>query len=234
MSHDHSAGGGASVTSLPPQAPPAPEVKPSRLIATMAVFSAIAGALIVVAFQGTKPSIDHNRAVALQAAAKEVLAGPARIRSVFVYQGKLVDALPAGVDSMGLDRVYLGLDEQGQPKGFAVTASGPGFSDVIDLIFGYEPASGKILGMKVLQEKDTPGLGDKIEKDSVFVKGFMGALSPIEITKRGTPHTRQTQVDAITGATISSRAVINAINARLKTVQPLLKAYTSGGQGGRA
>ncbi len=230
MSHDHSGPpeGGATVTPLPQAAPPPPAVKPSRLISTMAIFSAIAGVLIVVAFQSTKPRIAQNRAVMLAAAIDEVLAAPAKVRTVFVYKGALVDSLPAGVDSTGLDKVYLGLDAAGQPRGFAVTASGNGFSDVIDLIFGYEPVSGKILGMKVLSETDTPGLGDKIEKDSAFVNGFSGPLAPIQGIKRTTKKTDPHQVDMITGATISSRAVINAINNRLEKVGPLLKAYHGG------
>ena len=117
-----------------------------------------------------------------------------------------VDSLPAGVDSAGLDRVYLGLDAAGKPRGFAITAGEPGFADVINLIFGYEPASGKILGMKVLEEKETPGLGDRIEKDTAFVNGFSGPLAPIQGIKRTIAKTDPHQVDMITGATISSPA----------------------------
>lgn len=216
----------ATVVPLPGTPPP---VKPASLISSLTAFGAVAGALIVVVFSWTKPNIDRNKAQALQDAAKEVLAEPAAIRTVFVYKGQLVDSLPAGVDSAGLDRVYLGTDEQGNAKGFAITAGEPGFADVINLIFGYEPGTGKILGMKVIEEKETPGLGDKIEKDSLFVNGFEGALSPIKGVKRGTAHADKSQVDMITGATISSRAVINIINHRLEKVGPLLKGYRQGG-----
>ncbi len=230
MSHDptQSPAEGTPVTPLP-QTPPPPTVKSSKLILTMAGFSAVAALLIVVAFQSTQPRILKNKAAVLQAAIGEVLAEPKTVKTVFVYQGRLVDALPAGVDSAGLDRVYLGLDEAGKPRGFAVTAGGPGFSDVVNLIFGYEPGTGKILGMKVLEEKETPGLGDKIEKDTAFVNGFNGPLGPIQGIKRTVRKTDPHQVDMITGATISSRAVINAINNRLEKVGPLLKGYRYGG-----
>ncbi len=218
------------VTRLPGTPPP---VKSTKLIVTLTSFAAIAAALIVTAFQTTKPRIDRHKAEVIQAAAKEVLGEPATVRSVFLYQGKLVDVLPAGVDSTGLDRVYLGTDASGTMKGFAITAGEPGFSDVINLIFGYEPATGRIVGMKVLEQKETPGLGDKIEKDSLFVHGFAGALSPIQGVKRGTAHSGKNQVDMITGATISSRAVINTINHRLEKIGPLLKGYTPA-QGGRS
>ncbi len=212
-----------------PQAPPPPTVKSSKLIMTMAGFSAVAALLIVVAFQSTQPQILKNKAAVLHAAIQEVLAEPKTVKTVFVYRGKLVDALPAGVDSMGLDRVYIGLDEAGKPRGFAITAGEPGFADVINLIFGYEPETGKILGMKVLDEKETPGLGDKIEKDTAFVNGFKGPLSPIQGIKRTIKKTDPHQVDMITGATISSRAVINTINHRLEKIGPLFKGYRYGG-----
>ncbi len=233
---EHSAappGAPASETPVTPLPGTPPPVKSTKLIVTLTGFAAIAAALIVTAFQTTKPRIDRHRAEVIQAAAKEVLGEPAQVRSVFLYQGKLVDALPAGVDSAGLDRVYLGTDETGTMKGFAITWGEPGFSDVIDLIFGYEPATGRVLGMKILQEKETPGLGDKIWKDTAFVNGFAGALSPIQGVKRGTGHTSKNQVDMITGATISSRAVINIINHRLEKIGPLLKGYTPS-QGGRS
>lgn len=218
----------STVTELK-HAPPPPTVKSSKLILTMAGFSAVAALLIVVAFQTTQPRILKNKAAVLNAAIQEVLAEPKTVKTVFVYQGKLVDALPAGVDSAGLDRVYLGLDEAGQPRGFAITAGEPGFADVINLIFGFDPASGKILGMKVLDEKETPGLGDKVEKDTAFVNGFNGPLAPIQGIKRTVTKTDPHQVDMITGATISSRAVINTINHRLEKVGPLLKGYRYGG-----
>ncbi len=222
-----SSGSETPVTPLPGTPP---QVKSTKLIVTLTAFGAIAGALIVTAFQLTKARIDRHKADVLQAAAKEVLGAPATVRTVFVYQGRLVDALPAGVDSAGLDRVYLGTDASGRAKGFAVTAGEPGFSDVINLIFGYEPASGRIIGMKVLEEKETPGLGDKIEKDTAFVHGFTGALSPIQGIKRTTEKTDPHQVDMITGATISSRAVINIMNHRLEKIGPLLKGYRQGGR----
>jgi len=239
VSHDHttappapsSPGGGTPVTPLPGTPPP---IKSTKLITTLTVFGAIAGALIVTAFQLTKPRIDRHKAEVLQSAAKEVLGQPATVRTVFIYRGQLLDSLPAGVDSAGLDRVYLGTDGSGQAKGFAVTAGEPGFSDVISLIFGYEPATGRIIGMKVLEQKETPGLGDRVEKDSTFVHGFAGALSPIKPVKHGQETADKHEVDTITGATISSRAVVNIINHRLEKIGPLLKGYAPRGQGGRS
>lgn len=230
MSHDHTVAPPPPETTVAPPPGTPPPVKASALVGTLTIFAAVAGMLIVVVFQWAQPKIERHRAEVLQAAIKEVLGEPSAVHTEFVYRGRLVDALPAGVDSAALDRVYLGLDASGAPKGFAVTAGEPGFNDVISLIFGYDATSGKILGMKVLEEKETPGLGDRIEKDSSFGKGFTGALSPIKPVKRGSETGDKHEVDTITGATISSRAVINTINHRLEKIGPLLKGYRQGGR----
>jgi electron transport complex protein RnfG len=77
--------------------------------------------------------------------------------------------------------------------------------------------------MKVLEEKETPGLGDRIEKDTAFVGGFAGALTPLKGVKRGQSK-EPSDVDMITGATISSRTVIRAINKTLDRLRPALAA----------
>jgi electron transport complex protein RnfG len=67
--------------------------------------------------------------------------------------------------------------------------------------------------MEVLESRETPGLGDKIYKDADFVASFTDlAIDPvIEVVKKGRGGGNN-QVDAITGATISSRAVVRIIN----------------------
>ena len=100
--------------------------------------------------------------------------GPERYDTLYVHNGKLLREAPEGVDARRLERVYIGYRADEQPVGYAITASGPGFQDVVKLIFGYDPDSGKLLGMKVLENKETPGLGDKIERDEAFVSQFDG------------------------------------------------------------
>jgi hypothetical protein len=79
--------------------------------------------------------------------------------------------------------------------------------------------------MKVLENKETPGLGDKIVKDSAFVSEFVGAAAPLEGVKAGSGDGDPSEVDMITGATISSRAVIDIINARLELLGPRLESW---------
>ena len=82
--------------------------------------------------------------------------------------------------------------------------------------------------MKVLRHLETPGLGDKIVKDSAFVAEFDGVGSPILGVKPDRNTGDPAQVDMITGATISSKAVIKIINERISKLGDLLAGYEAG------
>lgn len=199
------------------------EVPSWRLITTLAVAGALAGLLIVGVFQWAQPQILAHRAEVLRSAIQEVLGGPERVLTLYVLDGALTPDPPAGVDTAQAERVFLGFDADGAPIGFAVTGAKPGFQDVISLIFGYDPADDEVLGMRILESKETPGLGDKIYKDSNFVGEFVEVVAPIQGVKG--EGTGADEVDMITGATISSQAVIDIINGRVQALEPALEAY---------
>lgn len=218
-----------------------PEASPFRLLFTLGFAGAFAGALLVFAFLWSDPLIQAENARILQEAVTEVLKGPDHFESVFLQDGGLTRQVAEGVDTARLEKVYLGYDAGGNPMGFAVVADGFGFQDKITVIFGYDPEANQVLGMKILDQKETPGLGNKVE-EMPFVGEFNGVTAPIEGVKpdrnTGDPH----QVDMITGVTISSKAVIKIINDRLAELGTLLAAYEpgesavaetgTGGQGG--
>jgi hypothetical protein len=62
-----------------------------------------------------------------------------------------------------------------------------GFQDVILVMFGFDPEAGRVLGMRMLESKETPGLGDKIFKDEAFVAQFDVAEVPMIPIKPGGP-----------------------------------------------
>ncbi|MEE9471356.1 MAG: hypothetical protein V3W32_06510, partial [Gemmatimonadota bacterium] len=72
------------------------EVPSWRLILTLAVAGALAGLAIVLVFGWAEPKIEAHRAAALRAAIQEVLGGPERYETLFVVDGTLTTALPAG------------------------------------------------------------------------------------------------------------------------------------------
>jgi electron transport complex protein RnfG len=203
------------------------EVPSWRLLATLGVAGAAAGLLVVLVQGWAEPRIEAHRTAVLEGAIRNVLGEPARYDTLYVTDAGLVRETSGGIDASTTDRVYLGYDAAGQPVGFAITAAEPGFQDLIRLIFGYEAASGEVLGMEVLENKETPGLGDKIVKDASFVAEFEGARAPLLGVKPGAGEGDPGEVDMITGATISSRAVISIINHRLERLDPLLRSYVA-------
>jgi electron transport complex protein RnfG len=192
---------------------------------TLSVAGAVAGLAIVLVFGWADPRIQAHRARVLREAVREVLDAPDRYKTLYVTAGGLSATPPPGVDTLAAEKVFLGYDAAGQPIGYAITGSEPGFQDFILLIFGYDAVAGRVLGMKVLESKETPGLGDKIIKDEEFVAGFRDAAAPLVGVKAGRRTGDEHEVDIITGATISSRTVIGIINHRLETLEPLLAAH---------
>ncbi len=206
-------------------APPPPNVRPSRLMLVLVAFGAACGLALALAFEWTQPRIEAHQNQVMQAAVREVLKGPDHFTPLYVVDGRVTATAPANADPAKLDRVYLGYDQAGQPIGFAVPGSGPGFQDNVKLIFGYDPVSDQLTGMKMVDQRETPGIGDKVEKDLEFVAEFVGPKPPLEGVKAGRGQGNPHAVDTITGATISSRAVIAIINKRLAALAPALKAF---------
>jgi Na+-translocating ferredoxin:NAD+ oxidoreductase subunit G len=210
------------------QGQPGQTVSAVRLVGTLGVAGALAGLLIVSVHQWTQPRILAHQAAAIAAAVDDVLQGPDRTETLFVWDGALTATPPAGTDTVRLDRVWAGYNSSGERIGFAMIGAEAGFQDVIRLMFGYNPGTGRVMGMRILDSKETPGLGDKIFKDSVFVGAFRTAQVPMIPTKPGTGTGNPREVDTITGATISARTVIEIINNRIERMQPLLDGVRGG------
>jgi electron transport complex protein RnfG len=204
-----------------------PEISSFRLMTTLAVAGALAGLVIVLVFGWAEPRIQAHRAAALRAAVNEVLSSPATYQALYVTPDGLSAAPPAGADTATAEKVFLGFDAAGDPVGYAVTGAEPGYQDLIHLIFGYDPSEELLLGMKVLESKETPGLGDKIFKDADFVDGFNGTATPLIGVKPGEGTGDPREVDMITGATISSRTVIGTINHRLEALAGAIAAHAA-------
>lgn len=207
-------------------APPHPQSW--RLLATLGLAGALAGLLIVVVFNWTQPRIEAYNSKQTKAAIEEVLHAPQRTDTLFYYSGVLSEKQFAGADPAKVERIYKGYGANGAVIGYAIPASEAGFADQIVLLFGYEPRDKKLLGIKILDSKETPGLGDKILEPK-FYSQFAGKLAPLLGVKGKAPAGDQRSIEMITGATISSRAVIREINHAIERWQPLLDKYQRGG-----
>jgi electron transport complex protein RnfG len=114
-----------------------------------------------------------------------------------------------------------------------IAAEGMGYQDNIRVLYAYSFATHSIVGFKVLASKETPGLGDRIEKEPHFLANFDaldasltadgGALQhPIVTVKQG-EKTGAWQLDGITGATITSVAIGNILNDSASRWVPVLE-----------
>ncbi len=103
----------------------------------------------------------------------------------------------------------------GEKKGTAFLIQQQGYSGPISLMFAVDGA-GAVTGLEVLGHTETPGLGAKIIT-TVFRDQFKGKTATQLQLKKDSP--QDGRVDAITGATISSRAVTRALRETLETLQ---------------
>lgn len=213
-----------------PQAPPAADTSAGKMILTMAGIGLVCGILIVVTYQLTFASIKENKARFLEQAIFEVLPDTTT-KATFNYINNVMTPVTEG-EPEGL-KFYAGYNTDNKLTGVAVEAEGQGFQDVVQLLYGYSPDCHCIVGMKVLESRETPGLGDKIETDANFRANFnaldvslnetLDALvNPIVLVK---PRQKQHlwEIEAISGATISSRAVTKILHGSTAIAIPIIE-----------
>ena len=109
--------------------------------------------------------------------------------------------------------------------GWVVKAGGQGYADKIELIIGLDPSADTITGLFVLQQKETPGLGNKITFPrwrNQFIRKKTNTPLVVTKSKSQTPNA----IDAVTGATISSRSVTEIVNRTIGDVKGRLTPAT--------
>ena len=197
----------ATATSIAPPKEPGSV----RMILTLAMAGLLSGLAIVGVYELTLPRILANQARALQEAVFTVVPGAESMKKMALQGGTIAEA---GEEVPVEALIYGAYGADGQLIGYAIPGEGNGFQDVIKLIYGYVPAGNKIVGMQVLESRETPGLGDKIFKDAEFVANFndLSVEPEVVLVKKG-EKTNPNEVDAITGATISSKAIVKILNA---------------------
>lgn len=213
---------------------PPPAEKPSsfRMIRTLAGISILSGLMIVLVVKATEARIEFNKTEALNTAVFSVLEGAADKQAFRVTDSGFE---PVEKPQPGENVVYAGYDEAGKLVGVAVETAGQGYGGVIRALFGYDAESQTIIGFKVLGNLETPGLGDRIAKDPAFLANFDALDVSLDDDKTDLVHnivlvksgekTDPWQIDAISGATISSRAVTNMVAERSAEVIPHIYKY---------
>ncbi len=173
-----------------------------RLTVTLLIICAVVALALAGVNAITKDKIAAAKKEKTDNAIKTVLKGATDIQEV------------SFTDASGLvTKVY-----QDAAVGYAVEVAPNGFGGAITLMVGVSP-EGKVLGISIISHAETPGLGAvaaaNTDKGTSFRDQFVGLLSGISIGKG------ENQIAAISGATITSQAITDGVNAALECVKNL-------------
>jgi electron transport complex protein RnfG len=196
---------------------PAQDTPALRMLIVLGGVAMLSGFLIVLVYQLTKPMIEENQRLAIEGMVFK-LVPKASIRRDY----QLAEGLT----------VYAAYDQTGALQGVVASGAAQGYADLVHLLYNYAPACSCIHGFDVLKMAETPGLGDKILTDKDFLANFSyldarldasgeRLVNAIVTVKHGKKQ-ESWEIDAISGATVTSRAVGKAINDSAQQVLPLL------------
>lgn len=185
----------------------------ARMIIVLTLVGLISGGFLAGVAKLTKERIALNMQAEIEEAIQEVVDG-AETNAVLHEEEGLV--------------IYRGLEDDGDLAGFAVQATGVGFQDKITLMFGLDASLKEITGLTIIDQKETPGLGAKIEDWDAFLQFWENRDATGLLTLRKPPASTigellPTEINTITAATISSKKVLEIVNLSLEKVRELIK-----------
>ncbi len=182
------------------------------------VMSFLFGLLIAIADAAWSAKIEQNKAEKLRG----LMAG--LISDANSFEPAIKDAnLPGDKEQIVKTDIYKALDVRGNCVGFSFVATGTGFAGKIELVVATDASCSKLLGFNVLSSNETPGFGNKMNNDS-FRNQFKGApAGELSLVKVGDSGKIDNEIVAISGATVTSTAVIDILNKSVIRVKEQLQ-----------
>ena len=188
-----------------------------KMVSVLSVLSAVAGFVLSYLKISTVTPIENQLLTYVQGPAilnvfKDVDNEPIRERKSFaVGDGKNINVFPAIKD--------------GKLFGVAIEGFGQGFGGDIGVMVGFNVNDDTLVNIDITTHKETPGLGSRVSEDS-FKKQFIGKPYAVALKSQGG------EIDAISGATVSSNGTVLAINDagnQYKTLkEEIIKTWNSG------
>lgn len=193
------------------------------MIRVLGAVSLVCGLLIAGTHLGTLSRIRHNQEEIMRESIGQLLPGMAKQIIYGVEPSGELKILP-GIEGEG-SKLFAGYDSSGKLLGIVIEASDRGYADVITALYAYSPGTQTITGFKVVDMRETPGLGTRVGSDPDFLANFKNLeaklLHAITVVKHGTKR-NPWEIDAISGATISSRAVGRALQKSVTAAVPAI------------
>ncbi|NPV53315.1 MAG: RnfABCDGE type electron transport complex subunit G [Firmicutes bacterium] len=182
-----------------------------RLGVILMLICGVAAAVLAYVNNVTEDRIAAQKALEEEHALESVLASAREFRD----ETEKVKTDLTGADLSIVQGLYVGYAD-GRPVGVAVRVAPAGYGGPIESIVGIS-LDGVVQGVTVINQQETPGLGANVASQD-FEGRFKGKVagSPVKLTKDGG------DIQALTGATISSRAVTKGVEAALRAFQLML------------
>jgi len=176
-----------------------------RMVCALLAVGLVSGAFLVLVYNYATPKIEVNKKSETKKA--------------------IMDIFPDAKDikDMHNEEIFSVKDASGKILGYAFTAEGNGYQGTIKMLAGANADLTSMKGIEVLESQETPGLGAEIAEDKF--RGQFNGLSithDIEYVKNKKPE-KPYEIEAITGATISSRSVVSILNEEIERVRKFLK-----------
>jgi electron transport complex protein RnfG len=184
-----------------------------KMVVVLTGLSVISGGALAYVQTSTAPKIEINILQSVKGpAVKEILNGTSN--------DPITDRFKIKVNDKD-DTFFVGKYD-GQPKAVVFESSGKGFGGDVGIVVGVNLDDDKILGVRVTTQSETPGVGARAKTDTTFVSQFKGQAlkGSFKVKADGG------QVDAIGGATITSRAVSAALTDASKVYEELKPQIT--------
>jgi electron transport complex protein RnfG len=183
-----------------------------KMIVVLTLLSSFSGGLLAYIRNGTQERIDNQ--------VLEFVQGPA-VRTIFknATNDPIKDRFE--IEEEGVKRTFFVGILDGEPRGLAFETFGKGYGGNVGLMVGIDVKDNKLLGVGVTTHSETPGMGARAKTEPKFADQFQGLSleKPFKVTQDGG------SVNAISGATITSRAVSSAATEAeeiYKKLQPQL------------
>lgn len=190
-------------------------MKSAKNIIVLTIITVLAGFLLGYVYDITKEPIAQATENAKQEAFKKVFKEAESFSAIegFDMAQATLEVTNAGISGVSVDEALKALDASGNVLGYVLTVtSSEGYGGNVTLSIGIKN-DGTINGIEFLSLNETAGLGMKADTDE-FKNQFAGMnVSQIAYTKTGKQN--DYEIDAISGATITTNAVTNAVNAGL-------------------
>jgi electron transport complex protein RnfG len=184
-----------------------------KMLVVLTILATLSGGLLAAIRDNTKDRIENQ--------VLEFVKGPA-IRSILegATNDPIVDRFQ--MKDGDVERTFFVGVLDGEPRAVTFETSGKGYGGDVGLMVGIDIKDTKIIGVGVTTHAETPGMGAKAQTDPSFVAQFRGL--PLDQTANVTGDGGS--INAISGATITSRAVCSATNDALKIFENLKPQLT--------